>query len=51
MKYPLALICRDNVHLDVYNLETGKCVKSLRHESKVMNNVLNLEIKAENIKL
>ena len=35
LKYPLALICRDNECLDLYNLQTAHCVKSLKHESKV----------------
>ena len=35
MKYPLALICRDNENLDIYNLGAAECVKSLKHESKV----------------
>ena len=33
--YPLALICRDNESLDLYNLQTAECVKTLKHESKV----------------
>jgi len=36
LKYPLALICRDNDCLDLYNLEAAECVKSLKHESKVL---------------
>eukprot|EP00090_Calanus_glacialis_P004077 TRINITY_DN13023_c0_g1_i1.p1 TRINITY_DN13023_c0_g1~~TRINITY_DN13023_c0_g1_i1.p1 ORF type:complete len:713 (+),score=103.45 TRINITY_DN13023_c0_g1_i1:114-2252(+) len=36
LKYPLALICRDNECLDLYNLEAAECVKSLKHESKVL---------------
>ena len=33
--YPLALICRDNESLDLYNLQTAECAKTLKHESKV----------------
>jgi len=36
LKYPLALICRDNECLDLYNLQAAECVKSLKHESKVL---------------
>jgi len=34
--HPLALICRDNELLDMYNLDTASCLKSLKHESKVL---------------
>lgn len=33
--YPLALICRDNESLDLYNLQSAECAKTLKHESKV----------------
>ena len=44
MNYPLALICRDNECLDVYNLESAHCVKSLKHESKVRRKVLERKV-------
>ena len=31
-----ALVCRDNESLDLYNLEMGECIKSLKHESKLL---------------
>ena len=37
LAYPLTLVCRDNEVLDVYDLETQSCLKSLRHQSKVLN--------------
>jgi len=36
LSHPLALICRDNELLDMYNLDTGTCLRSLKHESKVL---------------
>ncbi|XP_023331508.1 F-box/WD repeat-containing protein 11 [Eurytemora carolleeae] len=36
LQYPIALVCRDNEVVDIYNLEKDECVKSLRHESKVL---------------
>ena len=39
--FPLALVCRDNELLDVYHLESHSCLKSLKHESKVLNATLH----------
>ena len=44
MAYPLALICRDNETLDIYHLESKSCLKSLKHESKVLNAVLHKNV-------
>ena len=40
LAYPLALVCRDNEILDVYHLETKNALKSLKHQSKVLNAAL-----------
>ena len=40
LAYPLALVCRDNENLDVYHLESKSCLKTLRHQSKVLNATL-----------
>ena len=40
LAYPLALVCRDNEILDVYHLETQSSLKSLKHQSKVLNAAL-----------
>ena len=37
LAYPLTLVCRDNEILDIYHLESQTCLKSLRHQSKVLN--------------
>ena len=37
LAYPLALVCRDNEVLDIYHLETHTSLKSLKHQSKVLN--------------
>ena len=39
--FPLALVCRDNETLDIYHLESHSCLKSLKHESKVLNATLH----------
>lgn len=41
---PLALICRDNDTLDIYHLESKSCLKSLKHESKVLNAILHKDV-------
>ena len=41
LAFPLALICRDNETLDIYHLESHSCLKSLKHESKVLNTTLH----------
>ena len=40
LAYPLALVCRDNEVLDIYHLETQNSLKSLKHQSKVLNAAL-----------
>ena len=40
LAYPLALVCRDNEVLDIYHLETKNSLKSLKHQSKVLNAAL-----------
>ena len=40
LAYPLALVCRDNEILDIYHLETKNSLKSLKHQSKVLNAAL-----------
>ena len=44
LAFPLALVCRDNETLDIYHLESKSCLKSLRHESKVLNAVLHKDV-------
>ena len=44
LAFPLALVCRDNETLDVYHLESKSCLKSLRHESKVLNATLYKDV-------
>ena len=44
LAYPLALVCRDNETLDIFHLESKSCLKSLRHESKVLNAILHKNI-------
>ena len=34
-------MCRDNELLDIYHLESHSCLKSLKHESKVLNATLH----------
>ena len=41
LAFPLALICRNNETLDIYHLESHSCLKSLKHESKVLNTTLH----------
>lgn len=47
LAFPLALICRDNETLDIYHLESHSCLKSLKHESKVLNTTLHKGMKIE----